>query len=187
MLEKIFDLIKSNFKNPKLYIFLLVVLLTVLVLFPYIDANFFYYNRVNDRIDILTKVSEINVEQIRENEILYKEYNSILAEIEKQSAGSVGSVFIKEADNTVNLIKFISGGSLVWFIALLCLFIKGFKNWGHRILGFVFFTGLGCVFGLAAKAIPTIAKPMVNYIGFPVLLIIVIALLATGGKNKKNV
>ena len=69
MFEKIFDLIKNNFKNPKLYVFLLVVLLTVLVLFPYIDANFFYYNRVNDRIDILTKVSEINVEQIQENEI----------------------------------------------------------------------------------------------------------------------
>ena len=31
---------------------LVVILLTVLVLFPYIDANFFYYNRVNDRIDI---------------------------------------------------------------------------------------------------------------------------------------
>ena len=106
MLEKIFDLIKNNFKNPKLYVFLLVILLTVLVLFPYIDANFFYYNRVNDRIDILTKVSEINVEQIQENEILHKEYNSILAEIDKQSTGSVGSVFIKESNNTVNLIKY---------------------------------------------------------------------------------
>ena len=187
MIEKIFDIIKNNFKNPKLYVFLLVILLTVLVLFPYIDANFFYYNRVNDRIDILTKVSEINVEQIQENEILYKEYNSILTEIEKQSAGSVGSVFIKEADDTVNLIKFITGGSLVWLIALLCIFIKGFKNWGQRILGVVFFAGLGCVLGLVAKAIPTIANPMVNYIGFPVLLIIVIALLATGGRNKKNV
>lgn len=142
MFEKIFDLIKNNFKNPKLYVFLLVVLLTVLVLFPYIDANFFYYNRVNDRIDILTKVSEINVEQIQENEILYKEYNSILTEIEKQSSGNIGSVFIKEADNTVNLIKFITGGVLVWLIALLCLFIKGFKNWGHRILGFVFLQDL---------------------------------------------
>ncbi len=185
MFEKIFDLIKSNFKNPKLYVFLLIILLTVLVLFPYIDANFFYYNRVNDRIDILTKVSEINVEQIQENEILYKEYNSVLAEIEKQSAGSVGSVFIKESNDTVNLIKFITGGSLIWLIALLCLFIKGFKNWGYRILGFALFAGLGCVLGLAANAIPTIANPMVNYIGFPVLVIIVIALLATGGKNKK--
>lgn len=187
MFEKIFDLIKNNFKNPKLYVFLLVILLTVLVLFPYIDANFFYYNRVNDRIDILTKVSEIDVEQIRENEILYKEYTSILNEIEKQSVGSVGSVFIKEADNTVNLIKFITGGALVWLVALFCLFIKGFKNWGYRILGFVVFVGLGCVFGLLAKAIPTIANPMINFVGFPVLLIIVIALLATGGKNKKNV
>lgn len=186
MLEKLFDLVKSNFKNPKLYIFLLIILLTVLVLFPYIDANFFYYDRINDRIDILTKVSEINIEEIQGNEILHKEYNCILEEIEKQSSGSVGSVFIKESNDTVNLIKFITGGSLMWLIALLCLFIKGIKNWGHRIFGVVLFAVIGCILGLAAKAIPTIANPMVNYIGFPVLIIIVVALLATGGKSKKN-
>lgn len=186
MLEKIFDLVKNNFKNPKLYIFLLIFLLVGLVLFPYIDANFFYYDRVNDRIDILTKVSEIDVKQMQENEILYKEYNSILSEIDKQSSGNIGSVFIKESNKTVNLIKFITGGSLIWLIAIMCLFIRGFKCWWHRVLGFVLFGGLGCVLGLISKSIPTIAYPMVNYIGFPVLIIIVIALLATGGKNKKN-
>lgn len=34
MVEKIFDLVKSNLKNPKLYISMLVILLVVLVLFP---------------------------------------------------------------------------------------------------------------------------------------------------------
>lgn len=186
MFEKVFDLIKNNFKNPKLYIFLLVALLTVLVLFPYIDANFFYYSRVNNRIDVLTKVSEINVEELQHNEILLKEYNSILAEIEKQPSGSVGSVFVKESNNTVNLIKFITGGSLIWIIAILCFFIKGFKNFGYRILGFVLIAWGGCILGIVAKAIPTIVNPMVNYIGFPVLLIIVVALLATGGKTKNT-
>lgn len=65
-------------------------------------------------------------------------------------------------------------------------FIKGFKNFGYRILGFAVFAGIGCILGLVAKAIPTFANPMVNHIGFPVLLIIIIALIATGGKNKKQ-
>lgn len=46
MVEKIFDAIKSNLKNPKLYIGILVLLLCGLLLFPYIDANVFYYQRV---------------------------------------------------------------------------------------------------------------------------------------------
>lgn len=106
MFEKIFDLIKNNFKNPKLYVFLLVVLLTVLVLFPYIDANFFYYNRVNDRIDILTKVSEINVEQIQENEILYKEYNSI-ANIYLKNISSKRDGFFNVYANRDKVIDFV--------------------------------------------------------------------------------
>lgn len=162
------------------------VLLTVLVLFPYIDANFFYYSRISNRIDILIKASEINVEELQNNEILLNEYNSILAEVEKQSSGSVGGVFIKETTNTVNLLKFITGGALLWIAAIMCFFIKGFNNFGYRILGFVVFAGIGCILGLVAQAIPTFANPMVNYIGFPVLIIIIIALIATGGKNKKK-
>ena len=84
MLEKIFDLVKSNFKNPKLYIGILIVLLCFLVLFPYIDANVFYYQRINDRIDILQKISEIDPESLAENQILSDEYNRILSEIDKQ-------------------------------------------------------------------------------------------------------
>ena len=187
MFEKIFDLIKSNFKNPKFYVLLLVILLIILVLFPYIDANFFYYSRINNRIDILTKVSEINIDEIQNNETLVKEYNNILDEIEKQSEGNLGSIFRKESNNTVNLIKFLTGGSIMWILALLCLFIKGFKGFGYRILGLAIFMSLGLLFGIIAKAIPTIADPMVNYIGFPLLILIIIAILATSGKKKKEV
>ena len=52
MVEKVFDIIKDNLKNPKLYIALLTIIVVILLLFPYIDANFFYYNRVEKRIDI---------------------------------------------------------------------------------------------------------------------------------------
>lgn len=186
MVEKIFDLIKDNLKNPKLYISLLVVLLVTLVLLPYIDANFFYYDRVDNRIDILSKVVDIDVEKIKDNEILHKEYTSILSEIEKQSSGSVGSIIVKESNKTVNTIKFITGGVILWLIAIMCIFIKNFGSLGARVLGFVVFVVLGCLLGFAAKAIPTILNPWVNYIGVPLLITIVVALLCTGGKKNKN-
>lgn len=90
MFEKIFDIIKTNLKNPKLYITLLVLLVIILLLFPYIDANIFYYQRVNNRVEVLSKISELDADKISNNEILQAEYNSILQEIEKQKEGSFG-------------------------------------------------------------------------------------------------
>ena len=83
MWEKIIDEIKNNLRNPNLYIVLIIVIMVFLLLFPYIDANIFYYNRVNSRIEILNKMSEIDVEKIQNNEIFMKEYDSLLDEIEK--------------------------------------------------------------------------------------------------------
>ena len=184
MLEKIFDVIKSNLKNPKLYIFILVILLCVLLLFPYIDANVFYYQRVKNRIEILTTISGVDVNQLSDNQILLEEYNRILSEIEKQANGSLSSVFTKESDPIVNHIKFFTGAILFWIIAFLCFFIKGFDKNGYRVIGFFVFLLLGGLFGLMAKALPTIIAPVFNYIGFPLVLIILIALLSTIGKKK---
>ncbi len=110
MWERIIDEIKNNLRNPNLYIVLIIVIMVFLLLFPYIDANIFYYNRVNSRIEILNKMSEIDVEKIQNNEIFMKEYNSILDEIEKQTEGNMGNIFMHENDEKVNTIKFISGG-----------------------------------------------------------------------------
>ncbi len=186
MKEKLFAKLWDNLRNPKLYVFIIAVFIVALVLLPYIDANVFYYKRVNNRIDILKKLEAIDVEELKNDEVLLREYNSILSEVEKQSDGSLGSVFRKETDKSVILFKFLTGGSLCWLIAIFCLFIKGFKNFGNRILGFLVFTILGGITGLLAKAIPTISNPVVNYIGFPVLLIAIIALLATSGNKKKK-
>ena len=153
---------------------------------PYIAANVFYYQRINDRIDILQKISEIDSESLADNQILLDEYNRILSKIDKQSDGSLGSVFIKETDSTTNIIKFLSGALMFWVLAISCFFIKGFKNIGYKIFGFILCVMVGAAFGFIARAIPTIITPIVNYIGFPIVIIVVIALLATGGKKKKN-
>lgn len=67
--EKIFDLLKANIKNPKLYVVLFIFIMVTLILFPYIDANYFYYNRVEKRITILNKIAEIDENKIMDNKI----------------------------------------------------------------------------------------------------------------------
>ena len=186
MFEKVFDVIKTNLKNPKLYVFLLILIIVILLLFPYIDANFFYYKRVNDRVEILTKVSMVDMDKITDNTILMSEYKNILEEIEKQSNGSLGSVFIKETDKTVSLIKFITGGVLFWVFAFLCFFIKGFNGVGLRVLGFFLLIGLGYLFGRISMAMPTIMHPEINYIGFPLAIFVIAGLLVTKGNRSKK-
>ncbi len=185
MIEKLFDVIKSNLKNPRLYIFLLVVMLVFLLLFPYIDANYFYYRRVNNRIDILTKITGIDKEKIDENPVLKQEYDNLLTEIEKQTDGSIGSVFVKEKDPHIQRMKFITGGLLVWITAIAILFSKA-NTRKNRIISFIVLIAVGFLTGGISKIIPTIITPMVNYIGFPLLLIILLALLMTGNNAKKG-
>ena len=116
--EKIFELFKQNIKNPNLYVTLFIIIMIVLILFPYIDANYFYYSRVEKRINILNEITELDENRFSNNEILQNEYLSILKEIEKQKDGSLGSVFITDNSQTVNRNKFLSGAVLSWVIAM---------------------------------------------------------------------
>ena len=185
MWEKIIDEIKKNFRNPKRYIILIIGIIMFLFLFPYLDANIFYYNRVNNRIDILNKMSEIDMEKIQSNKIFINEYNSLLNEIEKQTEGNLGNILIKENNSTVNNYKFISGCIIFWFISIMCLKIKNIKTTGQRWLGFFLFAIIGLFFGVIARELPTIVTPIVNYIGFPFFIMILIALIVTENKMNK--
>lgn len=182
MVEKVFDIIKDNLKNPKLYIALLTIIVVILLLFPYIDANFFYYNRVEKRIDILKAVSDIETEKIENNPILKAEYENILEEISKQKEGSLGSVFITNNTSKVSRYKFLTGAILSWLVGVLCLFIKIDKV-SQRIVGILLFAILGCILGYISTLIPTIIDPKCNYILMPILQLVLLGVLVTNNKN----
>ena len=186
MFEKLFDEVKHNLKNPRLYILVIVVLILFLLLFPDLDANVFYYNRVNSRIEILQQMSQIDVEKIHGNEVLEQEYNRILDEISKQTEDSIRNVVIKDNDETVGTVKFVTGGLVFWLLSIFCFVIKEFRNWVARVFGIVLFGALGIGAGFIAESIPTVITPALNYIGFPMLIITIIALLATSGKKEKH-
>ena len=51
-IELIVSWIQKNLKNPKLYAMLAALLIIVVIVFPYIDANLFFYNRIDERVSI---------------------------------------------------------------------------------------------------------------------------------------
>ena len=79
--------------------------------------------------------------------------------------------------------KFITGAILSWFIAILCLFIKMEKIW-QKLVGLLIFLMLGVILGGIASVLPTVIKPMCNYLLVPIVQLILLGILVTSGNSK---
>ena len=155
------------------------------MLFPYIDAKFLYYNRVEKRIEILNQISQLDQESFENNPVLKNEYDSILNEISKQKDGSIGSIFKTNVSSTEKQWKFITGAAISWVFAFVCFFVK-FEKVSYRIVGIFLCILLGVILGIVSSLIPTIITPIINYIFSPILQIILVGLLTANSNKKKE-
>lgn len=184
-IELIVFWIQKNLKNPKLYALFVVLLIIVAIVFPYIDANFFFYDRIEKRVGILQSLSEIDMDKVSQYPALQEEYDAIISEIEKQQELSISNAISSEqtANNTL-LFKFLSGGALAWLIALCVPFMNTFKDNKTRVLAFLLLILFGGILGGIGYIIPIIFYPWINYIGYPVLQLIALVALAIKPKQR---
>ncbi len=179
----------------KLGIIVIIVVVSILILFPFIDTNFFYANRIKNRIDILQKITELDMNKINQDQKLSKEYESILKEINESDGNYINKILNNNSrDHTIE--KFISGGCILWLLGIVVLIFynkfnkdessKGKKNWGTRIGGFIIFTIIGGIIGLICSIIPTIFNILVNYIIVPILVVVFLILLLYKTNTKSN-
>lgn len=183
--EKIFDFIKDNIGNKKLYLFIIILGIVTFLIFPYLDANYFYYKRINSRIEILSKVTELDENTIQKNELLQEEYNRILEEISTQSPNMINNLVIRDLNPRVRIGKFISAGLLCWALGIICIFIH-FDKKIYKLIGFIFFVIIGMGIGLFATIIPNFINPWINYIAFPLLEVIALVLLLPQKKSNQK-
>ena len=174
-----------NMNKRKLGITLITLCVAILILFPFIDTNFFYPSRIKNRIEILDKITKLDMDVISQNQYLTREYNSIVKEINESDSNYINKVLKRsKKDHTIG--KFISGGILWWFLGFMVLFFfnafnkeksnEG-KNWGTRIGGFILCLIIGARTGLICSIIPTLFNIWVNYIIIPILVLILMILL----------
>ena len=120
LLELIVELLKRNYKKPKLWIGIIGTLICIILIFPYIDSNTFYYSRMEKRISILEHLTQLDESKINSNPVYREEYESILQEIAMQRDRSVNSLvtgLVDEVNSSLaagknqgnKVIKFISG------------------------------------------------------------------------------
>lgn len=184
-IELIVSWIQKNLKNPKLYAVLAVLLIIVAIAFPYIDANFLSYNRIEKRVSILQSLSAIDMEKISQHPALQEEYNAIISEIEKQRELSISNAISSgQTANNIPLFKFLSGGALAWIIALCVPFMNTFKDTKTKAVAFLLLILFGGILGGIGYIIPIILNPWINYIGYPVLQLIALIALAIKPKQR---
>lgn len=195
LIEELLEVFKKNYKRPRLWICLGLIIFCFVLLFPYIDSNFLYFSRMEKRISILERVMELDQEKINSNQAYQNEYQSILKEMEQQSERTINSVMNRVSNYINNLmetgkeqgnrwIKFFTGA--IWFIIVtVCIpFMNTFKKRSDKVLAFVLMIIISFLAGWIFSIIPIIVTPMFNYIGIPIMQIIL--LIAMVNKSKKN-
>ena len=187
-MKNILGVLKS-IKNYKLaaWIFIIVILL-IIVFYPIIDANFLYYKRVSNRIEILESLTNIEDKILEKNDKLKNEYNSILKEISDKENNYLNNIFIMKDSNRNNIIKFISSAWMFALVGIILPFTKD-KAKGKRTMT-NFWSGIFCVLlagllGLIGFKIPTIINVIVNVILYQIIIIYLAYTIATI-KTKNN-
>lgn len=196
IIEELVDVFKRNYKKPKLWVTLIVMFIVFVLLIPYIDSNFFYFSRMEKRISILERVMELDQELIESNQVYTNEYNSILMEIEQQNERSINSLMNKmltgiesftaigKAESNKTL-KFVTGAFWSLIITMCIPFMNTFKKRSDKVLAFIILLLVSALLGGAASIIPTIISPMVNYIGVPLIQIVILVCCLIKSNNKK--
>lgn len=196
ILELIVDFLKRNYKKPKLWFGILGILVFIILIFPYIDSNTFYYTRMEKRISILEHLTQLDETTINSNPVYRQEYESILQEIQLQRERSVNSIATQLFD-TVNsswttgkaqgnkILKFISGA--IWFlIVTICVpFMNTFKKRSDKLVAFIVMIILSTIVGCIFMAIPIIYRSWINYFVIPIAQLVIVIVLV-GKKDKKS-
>lgn len=197
IVEELVELFKRNYKRPKLWLSIVIILFIVVLLIPYIDSNFFYFSRMEKRINVLDKVMALDQEKINSNQAYIDEYQRILQEMEQQSERSINSLMNKviiQVNYITSMgngegnkaIKFFTGA--FWFLLItVCIpFMSTFKKKSDKLIAFVLLLIMSGIIGWIFSVVPVIISPMVNYIGVPFLQIIVVIIIAVRSNKKKK-
>ncbi len=148
IIEELVELFKRNYKRPKLWLSIATILFIVVLLIPYIDSNFFYFTRIEKRINVLDKIMAVDPDTKNSNQAYVDEYQRILLEMEQQSERSINSLmnkFINQVKYLTSMgnregnirIKFFTGAFWLLLITVCIPFMNTFKKRSDKLIAFV--------------------------------------------------
>ncbi len=197
IIEELVELFKRNYRRPRLWLFIAIILFITVLIIPYIDSNFFYFSRMEKRINVLEKVMALDEEKINSNQAYIDEYQRILQEMEQQGERSINSLmnkFIIQMNYITSMgngegnraLKFLSGAFWLLLITVCVPFMNTFKKRSDKLIAFVLLLIMSGIIGWVFSMVPVIISPMVNYIGVPLLQIILLIIIVVKSNKKKR-
>lgn len=165
----------------------IVLIISAIVLYPIIDANFLYYNRTNKRIEIIQKIVSIDENDVKKDKRIEEEYNSILNDMNKQSNNYINNIFQKETNRGKNIAKFLAGSWIFILVGIIMPFTKDKKNErrftvNNIMAGILCFVIAG-ILGFICVKIPNIINFGVNIVLYIIILIFLAYTISTTGKK----
>lgn len=151
------------------YFFLFLVIVVIVISIPFIDANFFYYDRTIRRVQLINELLQNAPKSQNTDPELYGVYITKIQEIESYNGNSIHTwlreyyelIYSTTIEEYVR--KFSVGGSVFWIIAIICIIMPktGFID---KVQLFMRFSLWGILYGLLVGMIPFIAQPKVHYL-----------------------
>ena len=159
--------------------------LLVLLSFLIIDywTGWSYYGNLEKKTALLESLHKLSVEGIAQDPGLYPIYQDIVSDLTDRTTPNI-SIPSLAFISSETFWKAISGASF-WLIFVIAAFFGTFGK-ENIIVGIVGVGFIALFFGIVGALIPTIVNPWVNYIGFPLLQIIVVLFLSRRANKKKR-
>jgi hypothetical protein len=175
LFTKLLDIFTSADRRRIVITFFL--LLVVMIAFPYILEYFNKTARIDQKVDVLTKLSRIDRNALP-NEDLKAFYDDIMKEIRSSDSlrltGLVDQGLAFDSTGIVPLFDLIAGrpdkflsGAALWIALFFAVPFVRYRYWYSRLLSALLFLGLALAAGLLGVVLPSFEPIAVNYIGLP--------------------
>ena len=193
-MDKLWELLVNIMTGRRSRIFwaiIIILVILVVIVYPYIDANFLYYDRIEKRIDNLQKLVDLTGKPLEDSDELKKEYQSIITEIETAREKALSNATNAHDSNRDKLIKFAGGASLWVIVAISVLFLKKkgekrtFKRFCNNLLSSIVCLGVGSLVGILFTYVPTLGSVDINAAFAPMIQLIILWLIIETPRQKK--
>lgn len=158
-----------------------VILILVLIILGFFGfENFsknYYIKKLDAKVTLLERLNALSKDDIQKNPDLYPIYKSLEQELLSFNVKQSSIPKFTQPRNSFRLEKAISGASL-WLLLLPFYFISEIKRVkkisGALFGGVILIIIFAAILGWIGSIIPTMNNPWINYIGFPVLQLIIL-------------